>query len=498
MPHALAPSPTSPRFTVCPPSTGTDLGKADISLQRRLEWFGEPSLYLDPAAKGSYFAILSGGGDTKNKLQHCSRVGSLMSILDDVDYAHDTWISQAEFTSANRQLKNFKQVRLCWVDVDTYKVPELQHKSPDQLLSVLLKTCEETGLPNPSLVVFSGRGLQVKWLLDRPIQKSNLSLWNCLQRELCHRLREIGGDSKSCDGSRVLRLVGTINSTSGAMVTLIYSPLHTFCFEALATSILGTLHFEAPAAAAPLCAQKTPVQGDLALHVVADGADRSTAGKPHGHLVSAASVGNLRPFLASQLARDRLQDLDKLAALRGYLEGAPDGMRDAFVFLGATFLAQAFVHPSVWALEVEALAAKFAPKWGREKVRQCTSAIFERMRGFSAGERSEFQGRSFDPRYTFHNSTLLDWLEITPSEETEMTTIIGKPEKARRAKLHKRHVRRATGSVERIAYLAQVGDMAVQKRATARSLKQQGRSWAEVASVVGYKNAATARVACSG
>jgi len=414
-----------------------------------------------------------------------------MSVIEDVDTSQDTWISQAEFSSANRRLENFKQVRLGWVDVDSYKVLELQHKTPEQLLSVLLKTCEERGLPGPSLVVFSGCGLQVKWLFDSPVHKPDLPLWNRLQRELCHRLRDIGGDPQACDGSRVLRLVGTINSKSGALVKVIHSPLYTYCFNALATSVLAGVE------AVQGSDQRATEQGESAFQGVDDGADRSTTKEATGHLVSDASLVNLRPFLASRLALARLQDLDKLAKLRGYKDGAPDGMRNPFVFLGATFLTQAFVQPARLAHEIKALAAKFAPSWTRDKVRQCTSGIVERMRGFAAGERVEYQGRSFDKRYTFNNLTLLEWLEITPDEESKLTTIIGKTEKARRARVHAHDARREAGSVERVVYLAEVAGTAAQKHLSARLLRQQGSSWAQVAATVGYKNAATARVACS-
>ena len=243
--------------------------------------------------------------------------------------------------------------------------------------------------------------------------------------------------------------------------------------------------------------QSAAEHGQVVLREPASVSDCTVSKEFPGHIVTASSLANLRRFLPSQLAWDRLGDLDRLAEMRGYCNGAPDGMRDAFVFAGATFLSQAVYRLPEFSLEVEALAGKYAPLWSRERVRQCTSGVVDRMRIYSSGKCIEFQGRTFDPRYTMSNAKLLEWLKISANEETQLVTIISKFEKARRDRALKQFVRREAGVIERAIYLAEVGNTAEQRHASARVLRQQSKTWAEVAVALGYKNAVTARVACS-
>lgn len=481
----------------CEPSLSEEFQKSEYVLRLTLEGCNEANLFHDVMAMNgdAYFSVLSGGTKKSDRRQRCYPVSSLQDVLRELAPAADTWITQAEFSAPTRRIVDFQRVSVCWVDVDTYKIPELQYKLPEQLLSILLRKCQSEGLPEPSLVVFSGRGLQVKWLLHSAVERPNLPLWNALQRELCRRLMPIGGDPLSSDGSRVLRLVDSFHSVSGEQVRVIHSPLHTYNFETFANALPAT---QLPVLDGVLELGKgTSEPGRLALREWTCGPDPITPRVSPGHVVTETSLANLRRFLPSKLAWDRLGDLDKLAEIRGYRNGAPDGMRDAFIFASATFLSQAVYRLPEFSLEVEALAGKYAPHWSKERVRQCISGVVDRIRIFSSGKCIEFQGRCFDPRYTFSNSKLLDWLKISADEETQLVTIISKFEKARRDRVHKQFVRREAGVIERDIYLAEVGSTAEQRHASARLLRQQSKTWAEVAVALGYKNAVTARVACS-
>jgi hypothetical protein len=110
-----------------------------------------------------------------------------------------------------------------------------------------------------------------------------------------------------------------------------------------------------------------------------------------------------------------------------------------------------------------------------------------------AGEKVEYAGRTFDPRYTFANATLLDWLEITSDEQRELRTIIGINEVRRRGAERQTERRRAAGAMTREDYESN----AEQKRATARLLRAQGKTWSDIAAEVGYKNADAARKSCA-
>ena len=73
-----------------------------------------------------------------------------------------------------------------------------------------------------------------------------------------------------------------------------------------------------------------------------------------------------------------------------------------------------------------------------------------------------------------------------------MATIVSRGEARRRDAERKVEQREAVGGRTRAEYEGS----AEQKRATARLLRTQGKTWAEVAAEVGYKDANSARVAC--
>ena len=55
--------------------------------------------------------------------------------------------------------------------------------------------------PPASLVIHSGRGVYLKWLLKSPLPQAALPRWNVVQREIVSRLADFGSDPKA--GSRL-------------------------------------------------------------------------------------------------------------------------------------------------------------------------------------------------------------------------------------------------------------------------------------------------------
>ena len=102
-----------------------------------------------------------------------------------------------------------------------------------------------------------------------------------------------------------------------------------------------------------------------------------------------------------------------------------------------------------------------------------------------------------DPRYRWRNDTLIQRFGITPDEERRLATIVSRGEARRRdaeRKVEQRVERReAAGARTRAEYEGN----AEQKRATARLLRVQGKSWSAIAVEVGYKNADAARKSCA-
>lgn len=444
----------------------------------------EPAHYLTSDSPNAYFSVLTQHSGSTRKSQRSYPVASMGFVLADCNPSNDTWISQAEFWAPTRRLVHFMRVGLLFIDLDTYKVPALAHLSPDAQLDALLQRCEQTGIPAPSLVVYSGRGLQTKWLLDGPLPSRALPRWSLVQHELCQRLAPLGADANALDISRVLRLVHTVNSRSGEVVRMVRNTDTRLNFDQLADHLL------------PLTREQIRLKREA---WESDQTQHRPAARTRGNLtvIDNPASGNLRPFFGAQLAWDRLADLRTLARIRGWNDGAPDGSRDLAIFVGACFLAQALPNVPRFYDELRLLGREFAPHWSMAAVNASASAVVTRMKMLSAGQKVEYRGLQVDPRYRWRNDTLIQQFGILPLEERQLRTIVSHGEAARRAaerEVARRAAKReATGRLPRDVYESN----AEQRRATARILRAQGKPWSEVANAVGYRNAESARKACA-
>ncbi len=215
------------------------------SLLARLD---EAALYHRAGDRG-FFTLLwadsaaaPGNRQPVLKIQRAYRLDALPQVIEAIDPERDTWISQAEFGQPNRRIVHLLRLGLCFVDLDTYKTP-WRDTPPESLLRRFLGYCGDEGLPHPSLVVYSGRGLQAKWLLERPLPRAALPRWNAVQKELVARLEPFGADPGARDASRVLRLVDTVNTRSGERVRVLWVQWHAgevrqYGFELLAETLL--------------------------------------------------------------------------------------------------------------------------------------------------------------------------------------------------------------------------------------------------------------------
>ena len=121
----------------------------------------------------------------------------------------DNWITQAVFRKPNRRKVNLAHVGTCFVDLDYYNT-EHGYCEPELIRDLVLQHCESMKIPFPSLVIDSGRGLQVKWY-HNPLPRQALPRWDAVQKHLNEQFRALGADTKARDASRVLRVVRTVN-----------------------------------------------------------------------------------------------------------------------------------------------------------------------------------------------------------------------------------------------------------------------------------------------
>jgi len=425
-------------------------------MQAQLELFDEHTLYHQPDRFG-YFSILSKdrAGRPRQDSYNLSKLEQVLCLL---PKDRDSYLSQAEFIAPNRRVVNLARIGLLFVDLDCYKL----NITPDAACWHLLQECDERGIPHPSIVIHSGRGIYAKWILDRTIPRQALPRWNRVQAELVSAFLEIGADAGAKDASRVLRIVGTVNTKSNEVVRVIHvtrgldgEPVR-YGFDDLADAVL-------PLARDELNAVRRVRQGEIQkrrdLRLVHE--NRNTSG--------------LRRFSGRQLAWHRLEDLRKLAELRG---GVQEGWRMLWMFWSLNFLLlSGATHSGQMFHEARALAREigFLQGWTEGDL----STLFRKAQAFERGERIEHGGREYPPLYTPRNQTLIEVFRITPDEERHLCTIISEIVAAERHAERQNARRRAAGAK---------AHGTEQDRASARLMRAQGMSLRAIAAELGVSH----------
>ena len=439
-----------------------------LNEQKQLEIFTsetEAELYHSTARHG-FFSILSDTRDS-GKRQRSYKLQEMPRVLSLLDKNRDSWISQAEFTRPNRRVVNLWRVGLLFVDIDTYHMAQLRDKSPEYLVQALLGFCADIGIPPPSITVFSGRGLQAKWLLDEALPRAALPRWNRAQAELVGRLEALGADVNAKDASRVLRLVQTTNTKNGEMCRVVHvteengRPIE-YRFDTLCEYLL-------PYSREQLSAMRAERAKTKSLFVLNSG-NRNTA-----------NISGLRGFSGRQLAWHRLEDLRRLSELRG---GYREGERMLHLFWQLNFLLLSGATNSRQMYhEAKALAHAIDNSWHSDQ--SALATLYSKAKQYEAGEQVEFNGKRYPALYTPRNDTLINLFEITDDEQRQLKTIITKGMARERHAERDTVRRRAAGAVNREAYLGQTQ----QRRQQAIKLRSQGMSYRLIAHELGVSAA---------
>ncbi|EJW13753.1 replication protein [Paenibacillus alvei] len=321
----------------------------------------------------------------------------------------DVYFSQNTFYKPSRRVENVRQLRALYVDVDCY----LLNYTPDWVIGKMELELFGESVPEPNLIIYSGRGFVVVWLLN-PIPAKALPLWQSVERHFASQFSFVGADSKATDASRILRVAGTVNSKSGAEVTVQYRHAHRYELRQLQHDYLPEI-------------------------------TKKSKGRPR-------KIVQL--FNIHKLYHARLLDLVKLLELR---QNDLNQCRELFCFL-YRYWSCCFLNDESEALQkvLELNSSFVRPLSEREVVRATQSAerAYHLKNDKKANELAIERGYP-GAGYNVRNETIIEWLAITPEEQQHLSTIISKKEKQRRNTLYQRKKRRELGTVERKVYLTE-------------------------------------------
>lgn len=328
----------------------------------------------------------------------------------------DVYFSQNTFYRPRRRIEDIRQLRSLYIDLDFY----LFNFDPSWILGKLEHEYFGESVPNPNLIIFSGRGVVLIWLIE-PVPYKALPLWQAVQNHFLSLLENLGGDSQATDAARVFRLAGTINSKNGAEV---YTEIrHEYKYEL------------------------RQIQQDFL--PVLDSEITPPTKKKKGRKKKVAQLFNIY-----KLHHTRLLDLVKLVELRSY---DVEGYRELLCFLYRYWLCCYTNDPSESLNSTVSFNLEFKNPLSNVEVEKATRSAEKAWEARNNREANNIAIERGYPGagYNISNKKLISWLDITEEEQKQLKTIIGPNEKRKRNTTYQRKKRHADGVRTRNEYLAQ-------------------------------------------
>ncbi|WP_246849391.1 DNA-primase RepB domain-containing protein [Rubellimicrobium arenae] len=329
---------------------------------------------------------------------------------------YDAYVTLHRFHGP-RKIAKLASLNGLFLDLDVDRVPPMTATDPAMWWLEVSMRLFDLKLPEPTFVLFTGRGLAAIWLVV-PLPPQALPRWHAAQTALIELFRSLGADPSCRDAARVTRLPGSINSKSGKEARLITGTLQRLDFDALADSIYT-------AAGRPARAElqkRKERQARLAI-----------TGMPQGLTPKARF-------------RAVLRDLDRVRTAWG--GAVPKGVRNSWLHLYATSLAH-FSTPQEVESRILEVAAFATPGLPPAEVRALIKAASRHAAlPVSAGPLK-------DGRYHYSGATIAEILGIS----AEMTQTLGleqvmpEEERARRKAAREQERRQTAGAATREAWL---------------------------------------------
>lgn len=361
----------------------------------------------------------------------------------------DVYLSLNAFDYGSRTARSLKQIRNIGVDIDCYKLNISVAKALEEIKKLII----EGTIPNPNLVIFSGRGIQLLYSISGGASPELAFLSQYITAQFIMELRHIGADTSGTDVTRVFRLPYSINSKNGKQVTL---------------DIWRTLEYSLH----ELYAYCKPLEKRR----------KSSKGKK-GLLHTLPAKKGLMNVYSLNVARKN--DLELLVSIRrGNIE-----KRNVLTYIYAYTVALIVKNKEATLEFASQLNNRFSePQKSRDLKRTASNAYNDAMVFFE-----EFKNQGFKMWYKpmdgikrpMKTSTLIQELEITKEEIKQLTTIIDKEEKKDRKTHTKRIKRREQGMKSRESYIKEQQDKTDNNLFAVQEMLENGMKQKKIAERLG-------------
>ena len=290
------------------------------------------------------------------------------------------YITLNTFFKPYRRLECIKELNALFIDLDYYKTKFTK----EQIIMNLEGNYFNKIIPATNYILDSGRGLALIWLINK-VPSQALPLWKAIEEYLYNQLKEFGADRQALDATRILRVPGSINSKSKTVVSIIDEYDYIYDLREIQKEFLPELKPK-----------------------------EKRKGRPK-------KINYV--YRERSLYYARIHDITKLCELREY---DLRGHREIILFLYRYYLCS-FTEDTKKALEdvLELNSMFISPLKENEVIRATRSA--------------EKCYLDKNKEYKYKNETLIDLLEITEYEETQMSIIISKGEYKRRDRVYQKN-----------------------------------------------------------
>ena len=306
----------------------------------------------------------------------------------------DVYFTPNEF-HGRREASRLAALNAFYVDIDAHSASD--RRCPTQMAQDALSRLRSAQMPEPNLVVYTGRGCHLYWLFHRT-HKAALPRWYRVQDALCNVLN---GDRGAKDVARVLRFVGSRNSQAPKdRLTATCETINArrYDFDWLCDQIL------------PFTRDEIRVLRQKRAEAKLLRARSSSTDQSHIDLPK-------RSAKPGQIWQRRSRDLVRIAQANFEDGHLPQGKRNRILFYLSACMA--WLHPAGQLLSaVEEVAAALMPTFSRAEIRSTVSTVLKRAEKDDQGVQLQWNGRNVANRYRFRTATLWSGLEdlIVPHE----------------------------------------------------------------------------------
>lgn len=323
----------------------------------------------------------------------------LLLIMDRFLGIENVYLSQGSFQDT-RSITSLRQINTLFVDLDFYK--NGKDYTSEEICRQFEANEYNRSIPQPSLVINSGRGLTLIWLIE-PTPAADLPLWQSIEDYLIYSLRDYGSDPAARDAARVLRLAGTINSKSGKMAEFIqiYNSEYRYSLKNIATQYLAVNEPKKDITTSQYKASK--------------------------------KVGRI--FNIYTLHYERLKDLERLQQFRFFNGDDCHGYREIMCFLFRYWMCCYTSNPTQSLNETMLFNTKFIKPLTEGEVVNATKSAEKGWENWldNIDTGGNLKDRNNKTGYNYRNRTLIGLLSITAEEQKQLKTIISTEEKYRRS-----------------------------------------------------------------